>query len=167
MVTKTIKKGEIVEIEVVDADAKVTPKEVEKAANPPTIEMVLARLDQIDSKINENAESLKALKDVPKPPKKDEEEKEKDAKKIEEKPVEKPVEVVEKRETIDVVALIKSAVESAVAAKIGEQPIQKRSTAVPEQPKTFGTPMEIPAEILFKADVESIVKMGGYTIKGR
>jgi len=161
-----IKKGEIVDIEVVD-DKEIKPEEkTEKAANPPTIEMVLARLDQIDSKINENSEALKALKEVPK---KDEKDKDKEEKKAEEKVVETPKEeIVEKKEEkVDVIALITKLVEKEVSEKIGDQPIQKRSTAIPEKPKTFETPMDIPAEVMLKGDPESILKMGGYTMKRR
>jgi len=164
----TIRKEGEIEITLPDEDVKTKPEDVDKAASPPTIEMVLARLDQIDSKINENSEALKALKQAPKPPKEDEEKEKKpvdEKKKVDEKPTEDIVE--KKEEKIDVVALIKSIVDEKVSEKLGDQPIQKRSTAPPEPPKKIETPMDIPAEIFAKADPESILRMGGYTTKRR
>jgi len=153
------------EITITIPDEKPTEEEkpeVEKGATPPTWETVLARLDTIANKVNENSEALKAMKEKPK-------EKEKEVEKVEDEPTDEPKEeVVEKTEDkIDVVALIKEAVKNAVNEKIGDQPIQKRSTAIPEKPKTFDTPMEIPAELMLKADPESILKMGGYTTARR
>jgi len=164
----TIKKEGEIEITLLDKDVETKPKDVDKAASPPTLEMVLARLDQIDGKVNENSEALKALKQVPKPPKEDEEEEKKPAeeeKKVDEKPTEDVVE--KKEEKIDVVALIKSIVDEKVSEKLGDQPIQKRSTAPPEPPKKIENPMDIPPEVFAKADPESILRMAGYTMKKR
>ena len=163
-----IKKGEIVDIEIVE-DAVEEPV-VEKAADPPTNEMVLARIDQLSSIVSELSETVKTLKQAPKPPMKDKEkekEKEKKAEKVEDAVEEKAEEIVEKVEQkIDVVALIQDAVKKEVAEKIGDQPIIKRSTA-PAEALTFDTPMDIPWNVMANADVESILKMGGYTTKRR
>ena len=169
---KTIKKGEIVGIEVEEEDTKVekeeteAPKETEKAASPPTLDMVIARLDAIASKVTENSEALKAMKKPPKPPK--EEDKEDVEKKTEDKTEgtdDSGVEKEEKKEEApDLVALIKEVVKNEVSAKFDEQPIQKRSTA-PAEPLKADTPMDIPPEIMAKADIESILKMGGYTME--
>lgn len=162
---KTIEKGEIVEIQVVDDKTEVKLEEkTEKAASPPTMEMVLARIDKLTSIVTELSGTVKTLKAAPKvPPKKDEEEEKEKPKKKEEKAVEK---VEEKEDKIDVVALITKLVEKEVGEKIGEQPIQKRSTA-PAEIKKFDTPMDIPASIMATADPESILRLGGYTTKRR
>lgn len=165
----TIKKGEIVDIQIEDEDK---PEEkTEKAASPPTMDMAIARIDQLTSLVNELSETVKTLKAAPPtPPKKDEEkekkpvDEEKKKEKAEEVPIEKVVE--KKEEQIDVVAIIKELVKKEVGEKIGEQPIQKRSTA-PAEKLSFNTPMDIPASIMANADPESILRLGGYTTKRR
>ena len=166
---KTIKKGEIVGIEVEEEDTKVEKeeteeaKETEKAASPPTNDMVIARIDKLQSVVDGLVESFKAMKKPPKPPKEDDEDMEKkDGEKVEE--TKETVEKEEKTKEPDLVALIKEVVKNEVSAKFDEQPIQKRSTA-PAEPLKVDNPMDIPPEIMATADIESIVRMGGYTLE--
>jgi len=62
--------------------------------------------------------------------------------------------------------MIQRAIDQAIAKRLGEQPVKKRSV-VPEQPKTFESPLDIPHEIFAKADVESILRMGGWKLPKR
>ena len=163
----TIKKEGEIEITIPDEDTEKktdeAPKETEKAASPPTNDMVIARLDKLQSVVDGLVETLKAMKKPPKPPKEDDEDVEKkDGEKVEE--TKETVEKEEKTKEPDLVALIKEVVKNEVSAKFDEQPIQKRSTA-PAEPLKVDTPMDIPPEIMATADIESIVRMGGYTLE--
>jgi len=62
--------------------------------------------------------------------------------------------------------MIQRAIDQAIAKRLGEQPVKKRSV-VPEKPMTFETPLDIPHEIFAKADVESILRMGGWKLPKR
>jgi len=62
--------------------------------------------------------------------------------------------------------MIQRAIDEAIAKRLGEQPVKKRSV-VPEQPKTFESPLDIPHEIFAKADPESILRMGGWKLPKR
>jgi len=62
--------------------------------------------------------------------------------------------------------MIQRAIDQAIAKRLGEQPVKKRSV-VPEQPKMFESPLDIPHEIFAKADPESILRMGGWKLPKR
>lgn len=155
----TIKREGEIEITLPDEDAEAVK---EKAATPPTMEMLKAQLDQIMSLVRENSDAIKAMKPPPKPPKEDDEDEE--TQKADETTSEPKEDVVEKHEGNDIMAFITKVVDEKVAEKLGEQPIQKRSTA-PAEPQTFDTPMDIPPEVFARADPESILKMGGFTTR--
>lgn len=160
------KEGEIT-ITIPDEDVK-KEETTEKAAEPATNEMVIARIDKLESLVNTLAESFKAMKQPPKkvPPKEEDEDAEK-KEKVDEDEKTKETEKAEKEENkdTDIVKLIKEVVDLRVKEKLGEEPIMKRSTAPPEKLEPVATPMDIPPEVMATADVESILRLGGYTMK--
>jgi len=127
-------------------------KPTEKAASPPTLEMVIARIDSYASKVDQLSAKLDAF--APK----EEVEKEEPKEEPEEKPVEK---VTISQDMID------EAVKKFLEKKLESQPVQKRSTAVEEKPTTFETPMDIPVEAFIKGDPKSLLKLGGYKMGGK
>lgn len=222
--------------EVFNKVKKPEEEEEKKAAQPPTLDMVVARMDQLTSKVSELAEALKARREeekypcpeakaekpekypykeekAEKPKDKEEDEEEKKAvkpkeeedeekkaefdweavdlnayetlkgklpsglrrwieehrkKKAEEKKPEKyPYKEEEKSESEDFTAgdMIQRAIDTAIAKRLGEQPVVKRST-VAQKTQAFETPMDIPQEIFAVADLPSLFKMGGYKVRG-